>query len=106
MKHVSKSERRHEARFPQSLEVSVRELPQLGPAESPEACTMAARIQNISQGGVCLVTSSPIEKSSLIRCEIAIGDAPMHFATLMQVRWTHKQDAMPESFISGLEALL
>jgi hypothetical protein len=106
MKHVNKPDRRHEARFPESLEVSVRELPQLGSAENPEVCTMAARVQNISQGGVCLVTSCPIEKSSLIRCEIAIGDAPMHFATLMQVRWTRKQSAAPESFISGLEALL
>jgi len=106
MKHVNKFDRRHEARFPQSLEVSVRKLPQLGSAENPGDCTMAARVQNISQGGVCLVTPCPIEKSSLVRCEIAISDAPIHFATLMQVRWTRKQSATPESYISGLEALL
>jgi len=106
MKHASKFDRRHESRFPQSLEVSIRELPQLGLAEDAEVCTIAARVQNISQGGVCLVTSCPVKKLSLIRCEIAIGDAPMHFATLMEVRWTRKQSATPESFISGLEALL
>lgn len=106
MKRVKKSDRRHDARFPQSLEVSVRELPQLGSVKNPEVCTMVARVQNISQRGVCLVTSCPIEQSSLVRCEIAIGDAPMHFATLMQVRWTRKQSVIPESFIAGLEALL
>jgi len=55
---------------------------------------------------VCLVTSFPIEKASVLRCEIPIGDAPVRIATLMQVRWTRKQIATPESFISGLEALL
>jgi hypothetical protein len=84
----------------------VSELPQLGSIEDPGVCAVKARVQNISHHGVCLVTSSPIEKSSLIRCEIPVGDAPLLIATLMQVRWTRKQVAPPESFISGLEALL
>jgi hypothetical protein len=84
----------------------VSELPQLGSTENPGICSVKGRVQNISHRGVCLVTSSPIENASLIRCEIAIGDAPLLIATLMQVRWTRKQVAMPESFISGLEALL
>jgi len=84
----------------------VSELPQLGSVEIPETCTVKARVQNISQSGICLVTSCPVEKASVLRCEIAIGDAPLRVATLMQVRWTRRQIAMPESFISGLEALL
>jgi hypothetical protein len=106
VKRVSQPDRRHEVRLPQSLEVTVSELPRLGLGESPEICAVTGRVQNISQGGVCLVTSSPIEKASILRCEIAIGDAPLRIATLMQVRWTRKQVATPESFISGLEALL
>jgi hypothetical protein len=106
MKRISQSDLRHEARFPQNLEVLIRELPQLGSVENPEICTVTARVQNMSQGGVCLVTACPIEKSSVFRCEIAVGDAPLRVATLMQVRWTRKQSATPESFISGLETLL
>ena len=106
MRRVSQIDRRHEVRLPQNLEVAVSELPLLGAAESPEVCTVTGRVQNISQRGVCLITSCPVEKASVLRCEIAIGDAPLRIATLMQVRWTHKQTAMPESFISGLEALL
>jgi hypothetical protein len=106
MKRISQSDLRHEARFPQNLEVLITELPQLGLAENQEICTVTARVQNMSQGGVCLVTACPIKKSSVIRCEIAIGDAPLRVATLMQVRWTRKQNAEPESFISGLETLL
>jgi PilZ domain len=106
MKRASQSDLRHEARFPQNLEVLIRELPQLGLEEDPEICTVTARVQNMSQGGVCLVTACPIKKSAVFRCEIAIGDAPLRVATLMQVRWTRKQSATPESFISGLETLL
>ena len=106
MKRISHSDRRHEARFPQNLEVVIGELPQLGSEETPQASKLSGRVQNISQRGMCLITSSPIEKSAVVRCEIAIGDAPLHIATLMRVRWTQEQSASPEGFITGLEALL
>lgn len=106
MKRISHSERRREARFPHSFEVMVRQLPQLGAADLPETSTVPGRVQNISQGGVCLVTTSPIEASAVLRCEIAINDVPLRVPTLMRVRWTQKYNANPESFISGLESLL
>jgi hypothetical protein len=106
VKKVSQPDRRHEVRLPQSLEVMVSELPLFGVTENSEVCTLPGRVQNISQSGVCLVTPRPFEKASVIRCEIAIGDAPLRIGTLMQVRWTQKQIAAPESFISGLEVLL
>jgi hypothetical protein len=84
----------------------VRELPQLGFEEKPESGAVPARIQNISQGGVCLVTSFPAERLAVLRCEIAVGDLPMRVPTLMQVRWTQKQSESPDTYISGLEALL
>jgi hypothetical protein len=106
VKRTSQPDRRHEVRLPQSLEVTISELPLVGAVENSEICMLTGRVQNISQRGVCLVTPCPIEKASVIRCEIAIGDAPLRVATLMQVRWTRKQVAAPESFISGLEVLL
>jgi len=106
VKRISHSERRREARFPHSLEVMVRQLPQLGSTENPDVEVVPGRVQNISQGGVCVVTPSPIETSSVLRCEIAIGDVPLRVPTLMRVRWTRKHNGIPESFISGLESLL
>jgi hypothetical protein len=106
VKRVSQSDRRHEARLPQVLEVVVRELPQLGCAENPELRSVAGSVQNISQDGVCLVTPCPIGKAAILRCEIAIGEAPLRVATLMQVRWTRKQNSTEDTFISGLEVLL
>jgi hypothetical protein len=97
VKRVSQFDRRHEVRLPQNLEVVVSELPLLGAAENPDNCAVTGRVQNISQHGVCLITPFPVEKESVLRCEIAIGDAPVRIATLMQVRWTRKQPATPES---------
>src|SRR5579862_4494379 len=106
MKHVISPERRHEDRFPQSLEVTVKELPDEDSAGDLDPSTVSGRILNISQKGACLITPSPVKKSSILRCEIPICGAQPCVATLMRVRWTHQQDFEPGSFISGLEALL
>lgn len=106
MRRIIQPDRRHEVRLPQIFDVVVRELPQLGDVEDSEICSVTGRVQNISQDGVCLVTPSPVGKAAVVRCEIAVGDAPLRVATLMQVRWTRKQSVQPESFVSGLEVLL
>jgi hypothetical protein len=86
--------------------MKVQPLPQLGSSRNLRTMPIPGRIHNISEGGVCLITSRPIEKFSLLRCEIAIGDVPLSISTLMQVRWTKKQNIHPESYLSGLEFLL
>ena len=106
MKLATQSDRRHDPRFPQSLELTVHALPELGSRQKLKTTAIRGRIQNISAGGVCLITSRPIEKFSVLRCEITIGDVPLKIATLMQVRWTRKQVMQPEGYISGLEFLL
>jgi hypothetical protein len=60
----------------------------------------------MSQGGLCVITPRALEQSSVLRCEIAIGEAPIKISTLMQVRWTEKQKLHPEKFLSGLSFLL
>jgi|ERR1035437_7540841 hypothetical protein len=106
MKRVTPCERRHDERFPQSLEVTLRELPDADSTEDFESATVSGRILNISQKGVCLITSTPVKRSAILRCEIPICGSQPTVATLMRVRWTRKQDFSPDSFVSGLEALL
>jgi hypothetical protein len=53
-----------------------------------------------------VITQSPLGKAAILRLEIAVGDAPLRVATLMQVRWTRKHETTPKNFISGLEILL
>lgn len=86
--------------------MTVQPLPELGSSRKLKIVPLRGRIQNISERGVCLITSRPIERFSVLRCEITIGDAPLRIATLMEVRWTKKQDLDPETHLSGLEFLL
>jgi hypothetical protein len=68
--------------------------------------TVVGRIQNMSQGGLCVITPRALAESSVLRCEIAIAEAPVKIGTLVQVRWTEKQKLNPDEFISGLSFLL
>lgn len=106
MRAVNKIERRQEERFPQNLEMKLRELPDIEAAGDSRSAILSGRIQNISQRGVCIVTTDPLKVSSVLRCEIPICESQPRVTTLMRVRWTRKQDFMPEGFISGLETLL
>lgn len=49
------------------------------------------RIQNLSEGGVCLMSSQPLPVSTFVCCEIAVPDMPVSIPALMQVRWSAKR---------------
>src|SRR5271166_6214364 len=100
MRHSTPSERRQEARFPQTFWVALRELPQIGSEESTETKTISGRALNLSETGLCLVTPIPIGRFSLVRCEIQIGNPQQKIATLMQVRWTRPDATAQDSFMS------
>ena len=105
MKTGSKGDRRKQARFPQNLRVSITQLPDLQ-AKKAKGSTISGSIHNMSQGGLCVITPRALPKESLLRCEIAIGEAPIKISTLMLVRWTERQKLHPEKFLSGLSFLL
>jgi len=105
VKLSSEKDRRQFKRFPQSVEVRLRPLPQLGARES-KAKPIPGRLQNMSQGGICVITPSALKKTSLLRCEISLQDAPISLPTLMQVCWTRKQVVQTESYLSGLQFIL
>jgi hypothetical protein len=83
----------------------ITQLPQLDVKKSRRT-TITGRIQNMSQGGLCVITPRALSEASILRCEIAIGEAPIKIGTLVQVRWTEKQKLHPDEFISGLSFLL
>jgi PilZ domain len=105
VKTAPKADRRKQARFPQNLRVSITPLPDVG-TKKTKGSTISGSIHNMSQGGLCVITPRALQKSSLLRCEIAIGEAPIKISTLMQVRWTERQKLRPEKFLSGLSFLL
>jgi len=60
------------------------------------------RIQNLSEGGACILSSQPLPVSSFVSCEIAAPDVPVPIPSLMQVRWNAKGGRDNQHFISGL----
>jgi hypothetical protein len=102
---VPKRDRRRQPRFPQNLRVSINPLPDVG-AKKTRGSAISGNIENMSQGGLCVITPRALEQSSLLRCAIAIGEAPIKIGTLAQVRWTERQKLHREKFVSGLSFLL
>ncbi len=89
MRQPSGQEKRGHPRYPLTGEVRGRELSRLG---APKARKRLIRgpIQNISSGGLCLLTDQVIKVSSLIRCELLFSQIPAPIPTLLQVRWAQK----------------
>lgn len=106
MRSARHTERRQEDRFPQSIDVLVQPLPEFDGGEPLAHLNIFGRTQNISHKGLCIITSEPVQSSSLIRCEIRVCNSDVRIATLMQVRWTRQRNKDSSDFISGLESLL
>ena len=61
------------------------------------------RIHNLSNGGVCILSWSPLQADTFVCCDLPMFDAPVSIPTLMQVRWTAKRGHKSPSYISGLQ---
>ncbi|MGA8538606.1 MAG: PilZ domain-containing protein [Terriglobales bacterium] len=105
MSYLPDGERRQHVRFPQVLEVHARSL-RPGPAAGPEPKgpkEFDCRLHNLSNGGVCILSSSPLQASTFVCCNFQVFDSPVAIPALMQVRWTVKRGQKSPSYISGLE---
>ncbi len=61
------------------------------------------RVQNISEGGIGLLSDIPLQPSSFVRCSIVTPDVPVPIPTLMQVRWSvARRDDKSQTYVSGL----
>ena len=96
-------EARQDPRYAVHCQASAQVLSPAGLA-SEEADAIHGEIQNISNGGFCLLLEKPCKVSSLLRCEILLPDVPVAIPTLAQVRWTLET---PEgSYVAGVQFLL
>ncbi|MBV9609400.1 MAG: PilZ domain-containing protein [Acidobacteria bacterium] len=97
-------ERRKCPRFPHALDMRARALAQVGSAKA--AAVLRGRVQNLSRGGVCVLSDGPVDKNAVVICEIALPDLPLLIPTVMQVRWDQKREAQGEHYLVGLQFLL
>jgi hypothetical protein len=100
--YSSDRERRQHERFPQVIAVHARSLlsGQMAGALPKE---FDGRIHNLSNGGVCILSSCPLQAAMFVCCNFPVFDAPVSIPTLMQVRWTAKRGHKSPSYISGLQ---
>jgi hypothetical protein len=83
------------------LEVRARSLQSVEASSTPLK-DFEGRVQNLSQGGICLLSSTPLQASTFVRCDISMPDLPVSVPTLLQVRWTSKRDPRTMNYLSGL----
>jgi len=78
-------------RFPLETPVQLRAcpLPLIARANRQSRC-IEAQIQNISSGGMCVLTLHALEVSELLLAEIAVPSTRAGIPTLLQVRWLEK----------------
>jgi c-di-GMP-binding flagellar brake protein YcgR len=96
---------RHHQRFPCSLEVRGSKPASLRADPEGAKSPVRGRIQNLSQGGVCLLSNRSAPVSSLVRCEFAVSGTRATIPTLMQVRWAQRTPTSGE-YKMGLQFLL
>ncbi len=101
MKRSAERDRREHARFPQAIDVRARTMPPVRAAHATPK-EIQGRIQNVSQGGLCVLSTQPLPVSTFVVCEIAMPDIPASIPTLMQVRWTVKRGKEAHHYIHGL----
>ncbi len=105
MTNPSDLERRQHERFPQVLEVHARGLRsfQTAGAQPKDLKEFDCRIHNLSNGGVCILSSKPLQASTFVCCKFPVFDSPVSIPTLMQVRWSVKRGQKSPSYMSGLQ---
>ena len=100
--HLPRKERRQHDRFPQVFDVHARCLmPQSTKQDPPKE--FSGRIQNLSAGGACILSSCPLNSAAFILCDFPVSDVPVSVPALMQVRWTVKHGVKSPSYISGFQ---
>jgi hypothetical protein len=98
----SDQERRQHERFPQVLEVHAKSLLSVQ-TNGPLPKEFDGRVHNLSNGGVCILSSTPLQASMFVRCSFPVSDAPVSIPAVMQVRWSVKRGNKSPSYISGLQ---
>src|SRR6266853_4184982 len=81
--------RRRYPRFPITGELKVSRLGLFRVQGQPEQ-VVEGEIQNISSGGLCVLTSQPLTVSDVFRGEIGLAPIPITIPVLSDVRWVQK----------------
>lgn len=75
------------------------------PGANSQSRAVEGRIQNISSGGLCVLTRQPLTVSEILWGEIALPGTHASVPTLLQVRW-RRRNAHGSGHCAGLRFVL
>jgi hypothetical protein len=105
-----KRERRQHERFPQVLDVHTRCLLSGNSSSDQQGNPLPkefdGRIQNLSNGGACILSSYSLPLALFVCCNFPTLEAPVSIPILMQVRWTAKRSHNPPTYLTGFEFVI
>jgi c-di-GMP-binding flagellar brake protein YcgR len=96
------SDRRQYPRYPLESELIGCELSLLGVTE--ENKHIRGHVEDISEGGICLLTSKPLGLTNPIQCKIRLAKLPVAVPVIMRVQWS-LQVSTASSYRNGLQFL-
>ncbi len=103
MKPPGGKERRRGRRYTLASEFKGRELSLLGAARRHKKI-LRGEVQNIGNGGLCLLTSQVAKELHFVRGKIVLPGIPAGIPSLMQVRWVRRAAGTPQ-YCVGLQFL-
>jgi hypothetical protein len=91
-REILRYEERNSPRYSLDAEIRVtRASPLVLPQEPP--LWVEGKAENISNGGVSILSDDLLPPYEVLRCEITIPGSPVRIPTLAKVRWSHKVNA-------------
>ena len=98
-------EKRDSPRSPLDAEITGVFLDQLNPTVDQPRLLLRGRVENISRGGVGVLSDEQAPAEGVVRCEIAISGSVGHIPTLLRARWCDRVEGQG-NYRLGLEFLL
>ena len=95
-------ERRAHPRFPFVLDIDMRKLPLVFSPQEPLG-TVRGRLQNISRGGLCILTEEGLNGAAVMVCEITVPELPVPIPALTTIRWSEPRGGTGEGHLYGLQ---
>jgi hypothetical protein len=65
--------------------------------------TVRGRLQNLSRGGLCILTSESLNGATVVVCEIMVPELPVPIPVLANVRWSEPRNGGNESHLYGFQ---
>jgi hypothetical protein len=84
------------------LDIDLRKLA-LAFSPSEPLRTVRGRLQNLSRGGLCILTGESLNGATVVVCEILVPELPVPIPVLTNVRWSERREGAEENYLYGFQ---